>query len=244
MDRSDLPVLILHTGNPNAKLSERFGGYAHFMQAAAGLDDDDVHIVPVYKGARPLAPQHYRAALITGSPANVTDHDAWGEETAVWLRQAAQDELPMFGICYGHQLLAHALGGRVDYNPAGREVGTRQLECSADDPLLEGLPRAFPVQTMHEQTVVELPPGARSLAATAMDGNQLLRMSPNIVSSQFHPEFAVDFMREHLGLYADVYAREKIDAGQLAGELRDTPESASLLRRFLQLYASRAPLAA
>lgn len=244
MDRSDLPVLILHAGNPNAGLTQRFGGYAAFMQAAAGLDDADVKVVAVYRGERPDAPRHYRAALITGSPANVTDHAPWGEETAVWLRQAAQDELPMFGICYGHQLLAHALGGRVDYNPAGREIGTRQLECVAEDPLLDGLPREFPVQTMHEQTVVELPPGAQVLARSAMDGRQLLRLAPNIVSAQFHPEFAVDFMREHLRHYAELYAREKIDAAAVADGLRATPESASLLRRFLELYAARTPLAA
>ncbi|MFC4274220.1 glutamine amidotransferase [Achromobacter aloeverae] len=244
MNRSDLPVLILHTGDPNASLTEQFGGYADFMRAAAGLDDADVHVVPVFLGQQPRAPGHYRAALITGSPANVTDRDPWGEETAVWLRQAAQEGLPMFGICYGHQLLAHALGGRVDYNPAGREVGTRQLELVADDPLLEGLPRTFPVQTMHEQTVVELPPGARVLARSAMDGCQLLRLAPHIVSTQFHPEFGVNFMREHLRQYADRYAREHIDAGVLAGELRETPESASLLRRFLQQHSAGAAVSA
>ncbi|WP_454690497.1 glutamine amidotransferase [Achromobacter aloeverae] len=244
MNRSGLPVLILHTGDPNPSLTERFGGYADFMKAAAGLDDADVHVVPVFLGERPREARHYRAALITGSPANVTDRDAWGEETADWLCQAARDGLPMFGICYGHQLLAHALGGRVDYNPAGREIGTRQLELVADDPLLEGLPRAFPVQTMHEQTVVELPPGARVLARSAMDGCQLLRLAPHIVSTQFHPEFGVDFMREHLRQYAERYARENIDAGAVAGELRATPESAGLLRRFLQLYATDAALAA
>ncbi|WP_233161295.1 MULTISPECIES: glutamine amidotransferase [unclassified Achromobacter] len=239
-----LPVLILHTGDPNPSLTQRFGGYAAFMQAAAGLDDADVRIVAVHLGERPDAPRHYRAALITGSPANVTDRAPWGEDTAQWLRQAAQEGLPMFGICYGHQLLAHALGGRVDYNPAGREIGTRQLECVADDPLLEGLPRAFPVQTMHEQTVVDLPPGAQVLARSAMDGRQLLRLGPNIVSTQFHPEFAVDFMREHLRQYADLYAGEQIDAGAVADDLRPTPESASLLRRFLHIYAAREPLAA
>ncbi len=241
MSRNDLPVLILHTGDPNANLTARFGGYADFTQAAAGLDAADVHVVPVFRDEWPRAPREYRAALITGSPENVTDHAAWGEKTATWLRQAAQEGLPMFGICYGHQLLAHALGGRVDYNPAGREVGTRQLECVADDPLLQGLPSTFPVQTMHQQTVVALPPGARVLARSAMDGCQLLRLAPHIVSSQFHPEFSVDFMRENLRQYAGVYAKENIDAAALSGELSATPESASLLRRFLELHAHPAP---
>jgi hypothetical protein len=98
--------------------------------------------------------------LVTGSAAFVTDHADWSERSAAWLRQTAHDDLPVFGICYGHQLLAHALGGEVAYNPAGRESGTIELELqpqAAQDPLFQGLPQHFAAHATHLQTVLRAP---------------------------------------------------------------------------------------
>jgi len=238
---SALPILILHTGDPDAPLMARHGGYADQLRAAAGLSEDDVVRVAVFRGERPDAPSRYRAALITGSPANVTDHDAWGEQTAPWLREAAAAGLPMFGVCYGHQLMAYALGGQVDYNPAGREVGTQAIsltDAAHADAMLQGLPDTFPAQTLHEQTVLALPPGARVLARSAMDPHQMIGWTPTCYSTQFHPEFAPAFIREHLQRYAEPYREEGIDIAQRIETLTETPESATLVRRFLQTHAA------
>jgi GMP synthase (glutamine-hydrolysing) len=243
MTDSDLPVLIIHTGDPDETLKAAYGSYAALMQSAADLPDNAVHIVPVFLGEQPEAPQNYRAALITGSPAMVTDREPWSEQTAHWLRQAALDELPMFGVCYGHQLLAHALGGQVDYNPAGREIGTHVVERIGDDPLMADLPRRFFAQMMHAQSVVQPPPGATVLGRSALDGCQAMRMGRNIISTQFHPEFSPAFMRAHLQRYGERYAREHLDAAALARELRGTPEATGLLSRFLRMYAESAPMA-
>jgi len=233
-----LPVLILHTGDPDDTLRDRHGDYAQMLRHAAGLGPDAVHIVRADAGGQPLAPAAYRAVLITGSPAMVTDREPWSERAAEWLRQAAAARLPMFGVCYGHQLLAHALGGAVDYNPRGRELGTQAIEClpaAAGDPLMAGLPVGFPAQLLHAQTVTRLPAGAVALARSALDEHQLVRLAPGIYSAQFHPEFGPEFMRDHLLRYQPDYAREGLDAGALAASLKPTPTAASLLRRFLNL---------
>jgi GMP synthase (glutamine-hydrolysing) len=236
MTAIDLPVLIIHTGDPEESLKAAHGGYAGFIRQAAGLAPGDVHVVPVYLGEQPADPSRYRAAFITGSPAMVTDREPWSEQTARWLRGAADEGLPMFGVCYGHQLLAHALGGQVGYNPAGREIGTHLVEHLGDEPLLADLPRPFAAQMMHMQSVIEPPPGAVVLARSAMDAHQMLRIGRNIVSTQFHPEFSPQFVGATLDRYADTYAREKLDVPALKRGLRPTPEAASLLRRFLELY--------
>ncbi|MPT27245.1 MAG: glutamine amidotransferase, partial [Achromobacter sp.] len=146
------PVLILHTGDPDDTLKRQFGGYAEQLAQACGLAPEALETVAVHNGEHPRDPHHYRAALITGSPAMVSDREPWSEDAAAWLRAAAAADLPMFGICYGHQLLAHALGGKVGYNPAGREVGTQTVEllpAAAGDKLLAGLPPTFPAQMLH-----------------------------------------------------------------------------------------------
>jgi len=235
---SALPVLILHTGDPDDVLRRSHGDYAQMLRHAAGLEPSAARIVRADAGEQPLAPSSYRAALITGSPAMVTDRAPWSEQAAAWLRQAAAAGLPIFGVCYGHQLLAHALGGAVDYNPRGRELGTQTIEClpaAAGDPLMAGLPVSFPAQLLHAQTVTRLPPGAVALARSALDDHQLVRLAPSIYSAQFHPEFGPEFMHDHLLRYQPDYAREGLDARALAAGLKPTPTAASLLRRFLGL---------
>ena len=144
----------------------------------------------------------------------------------------------MFGVCYGHQLLAHALGGAVDYNAKGRELGTQTIECLPDatgDALMTGLPTRFPAQLVHAQTVTQLPTGAVALARSDLDPHQLVRFAPHIYSSQFHPEFGPEFMHDHLQQYQRVYRREGLDIDALSAGLGPTPTAASLIRRFLSL---------
>lgn len=238
MTAIDLPVLIIHTGDPEDPIRAAHDSYAGFVRRAAGLAPEDVHVVAVYRGERPAEPARYRAAFITGSPAMVTDREPWSEQTAAWLRAAAVQGLPMFGICYGHQLLAHALGGVVAYNPAGREVGTHPVHHLGEDPLLVGLPRPFPAQMMHLQSVIQPPPGAIVLASSAQDAHQMLRLGPSIVSTQFHPEFPPEFVLDNLERNQGKYAGENLDVAALKRDVRPTPEAASLLRRFLELHVA------
>ncbi|WP_313620028.1 glutamine amidotransferase [Achromobacter sp.] len=237
---SALPVLILHTGDPDETLKSQFGGYAEQLLRAAGLPPGGAEIVAVYEGQRPQAPSCYRAALITGSPAMVSDKEPWSEEAAAWLRDAMAAGLPMFGVCYGHQLLAHALGGKVGYNPAGREVGTQTVELlptATGDTLMAGVPSTFPAQMLHAQTVLELPPGAAVLARSDLDEHQMIRIGRNVFSTQFHPEFGPDFIIAHLERYGRRYAAENLDVPGLTANVRATPVAGGLLRRFLETYA-------
>ncbi|MBN0903368.1 gamma-glutamyl-gamma-aminobutyrate hydrolase family protein, partial [Pseudomonas aeruginosa] len=108
-------------------------------------------------------PDNQTIAVLTGSWAMVTDRLAWSERTADWIRQAVAIDMPLFGVCYGHQLMAHALGGEVAYHPGGRESGSQTITLSpwgVDDPLLSGLPATFPAHLSHLQTVTRLPEGA------------------------------------------------------------------------------------
>ena len=246
MNRAVKPVLILHAGNPDDALVARFGSYADQLRRAAGLHSGDVRVVAVYLGETPRPPGHYRAALITGAPAIVTDRAPWSEHTAAWLRRAANHGLPVFGVCCGRQLLAQAFGGRVDYNPAGREVGTRMIEWlpaetdadPATDALAAGLPATFLAQTMHSLTVLEPPPGARVLARSALDGVHAMRVAPRVMSTQFHPEFSADFVRAHLAHYGERYARKGLDPAALLREVRDTPVAATFIQRFLRAHGA------
>src|SRR5690606_27402387 len=120
----------------------------------------------------------FAGVLVTGSAAMVTERLDWSERAAGWLREAAHAGVPVFGICYGHQLLAHALGGEVGDNPNGREMGTVAIDLlpdAASDPLFAGLPASFPAQATHLQSVLRAPEGATVLARSVHDACHAFR---------------------------------------------------------------------
>ena len=233
------PVLIIRTGRAPDAIRARHGDFPHWFRLGALLPPQRLHIVDVGAGDALPAPGTVAGALITGSAAMVTERAAWSERTAGWIRDAMDAELPLFGVCFGHQLMAHALGGRVDYLPGGREIGTRAIEtldAATRDPLATGLPTSFRAHTTHEQSVLEAPSGATVLARSARDPHQLLRYGPNALSTQFHPEFSADVMRAYIRRKCSDMRREGADPQRCFREVAATPIARRLLQRFAGHY--------
>ena len=238
------PFLILETGQPVAAM-RRHGGFPHWIRVAAGLGADDAVAIDVERGQALPARDGFAGVLVTGSGAMVTDRHDWSEASARWLREAAHAGLPLLGICYGHQLLAHALGGSVADNPRGREMGTDDLSLHADaegDPLFDGLPARFPVQATHLQSVLALPAGAVRLATSALDDVHAFRWGDSAWGVQFHPEFSTTHMHGYLRARREALAREGRDARALAASVKATPQARQVLRRFVRVARKRAPM--
>ena len=230
------PFLILETGTPVAALRRR-GGFPHWIRVAAGLHRDDAVVVDVREETPPNR-EGFAGVIVTGSAAMVTESHAWSHAAGNWLKAAANEGFPVLGICYGHQLLAHALGGQVGDNPAGREMGTVDVTltaAAATDPLFAGLPPAFPAQTTHLQTVLAPPPGATVLATSALDGCQAFRGGDRAWGVQFHPEFSATHMRGYVRARATALRGEGRDVDILCRTIRATPAARSVLRRFIRL---------
>ena len=230
------PFLILETGQPVPSM-RRHRGFPHWIRVAAGLDRDEAVVVNVEAGDELPGRDGFAGAIVTGSGAMVTDRAQWSESSAQWLREAAHAGLPLFGICYGHQLLAHALGGEVAYNPAGRESGTIELalEPSAvDDPLFAGLPARFPAHATHLQTVLRAPEGAAILARSAQDNCHAFRWGQQAWGVQFHPEFATHHMRGYVRARAECIGRHGGCARSVARGVSAAPLARQLLRRFVR----------
>ncbi|MFB6079515.1 MAG: type 1 glutamine amidotransferase [Haloferacaceae archaeon] len=130
----------------------------------------------------------FDGVIITGSRVSVYDDEEWIPPLVEYVGAAADRGLPTLGVCYGHQVLAEALGGRV----AGMgeyEIGYRSVERVADDPLFEGVDEEFTVFTTHQDAVVDLPPGADLLAENDY-GVHAFRKG-HCWGVQFHPEYDV-----------------------------------------------------
>lgn len=232
-----MTLLIVQTGSAPIELRERIGDFPDWFRQALRLNGERVRIVDVQERAALPAPKSVSAAIVTGSAAMVTHRLEWSERTAQWLADAVRADLPVLGVCYGHQLLAHALGGRVEDHPRGREIGTVEIDChaqAASDELF-GSAGTFAAQATHVQSVTRLPPNATVLARSAHDDHQAVRYARRAWGLQFHPEFPVAAMRGYLRLRADALHREGLDAARLASAVRPSPRARALLRRFLRV---------
>ncbi len=235
------PLLILQTGDAPPFVLQRHGNFDRMFLRMAGLDEKDVRQVHVARNEEPDPPDHYAGVLITGSPAMVSERADWSEKAAGWLRNAMDADVTLFGACYGHQLLAHALGGKVDYHPDGIELGTLDISLSDDaaaEPLLAGVPARFSANLVHRQSVLEAPAGAVVLARSEHDAHQMLRYGKYAFSTQFHPEFDGNVIRSYVAMNIENIPEQGESFRPRLAQAADTPYPQGILRKFVALAMS------
>lgn len=234
------PLLIVQTGHAPVEIRARHGDFAHWFRLAMRVPPKSLRIIDVEADEALPPPRMCAGALITGSAAMITDREPWSERCAGWVRDAMDVELPLIGVCYGHQLMAHALGGRVDDMPGGREVGTREIRFAdgAKHPLLPTLPERMRVHETHVQAVLEAPSGSRVLAGNDHDPHQVLSYSEHALSVQFHPEFSVAVMRAYIRVRSTALRAEGLDVRALLASTAATPKARDLLRGFATRIAA------
>jgi GMP synthase (glutamine-hydrolysing) len=240
MPESRESLLIIKTGSTLESLQQARGDFEDWIAAAAGLSLDAFAVIDVSRGGELPDRRKVSAAIVTGSPYSMADHHPWSEQTAAWLRDAVAAERPVLGICYGHQLLAHALGGQAGPNPAGREIGVCEVEIVESDPLLDGLGSPLRVYETHNDAVSALPAGAQVLARNANSPIPAFAFRPRARGVQWHPEFDAGILKGYIEERA-----EEIDAELgtgTAGRLRDgaveLPGGRILVRNFLRKLAA------
>ena len=133
--------------------------------------------------------------LITGSNNAAYDDLPWILSLQEWIRKAAGQQIPLVGICFGHQVIAQALGGHVERFAGGWGVGIREMEVLSED-----LSPWFPDKKMrlivnHHDQVTRLPEGAVPLATSDFCRYEGFRIGRHILTFQGHPEFTVDYER-------------------------------------------------
>jgi GMP synthase (glutamine-hydrolysing) len=158
--------------------------------------DADVTVYKVSEGTFPPSPtakdRPYDAVVVSGSQTAVYDDHDWIDRTEAWVRDAVDAGLPVLGVCWGHQLLAQALGGTAD--PMGEyELGYEPIDRLEDDPLFDGVPGSFVAFETHSDEVTELP-GDATLLAENDRSLQAFRVR-NAWGVQFHPEYDLDTAR-------------------------------------------------
>lgn len=195
----------------DADLAADFGSYgqmfARYFDRLGG--DLAYRYYQVQAGELPRHIDECDAYLITGSRAGVYDDLDWLPPLRAWLRDFHADGARLIGICFGHQLIADALGGRAERSTRGWGVGVRaeRLDAAAW-PAPLGPPAAHDLRLLysHRDQVTRLPSGAVTLAGSDFCPHAALAIGATLVGFQGHPEFTRDYLRalvarrrEHLG---------------------------------------------
>ena len=188
-----MKVAILETGRPPADLASRFGDYPAMFRRLIG-PRFDIAVYHVERGVLPEQPADHDAYLITGSPAGVYDDLAWIEPLKAFLL-SARGEAKLVGICFGHQIMAEAFGGRVEKSERGWGIGLQTYGVTEVAPWMDPVATiAIPVS--HQDQIVAQPPASRILAASAFTPFGMLAYDDQpAISMQFHPEFEPDYTR-------------------------------------------------
>jgi GMP synthase (glutamine-hydrolysing) len=238
------PIVILRAGDVASPVAARRGEFAEWIVRTVGAAWDGPWVVHDVRTDAPLPSIGGAAAFVmTGSSSSVTERTPWMLRAEAYVRDIAREEVPLFGICFGHQLVAQALGGEVAKNPRGREIGTVRVRRVADDVLFAGLGAELSANATHVDSVAKLPPGARVLARTELEPTQAFAVGAAIRCVQFHPEIDGDAMRGYVEARAHLIAAEGGDAEAIRAGATDAPEGEEVLRNFVRAWVAR-PLAA
>ncbi len=222
-----MKIGVLETGAPPADLAERYGRYGAMFQALVGDKAHEWTLFDVAAGDLPAKPEVCEAYLITGSAAGVYDPDPWIAETEGFLRAARRRAL-LVGICFGHQLMAQAFGGRVIKSPKGWGIGLHRYEVRRGLPWMDGA-KTIAAPASHQDQVVEPPPGATVLAASDFTPFGMLAYGENAFSLQLHPEFEPDYAKALIELRRGARYAEA-DADRAIASLAGPDERATLGR--------------
>jgi GMP synthase (glutamine-hydrolysing) len=228
-------IAVLVTGDPIAQTRATRGDFLELIRAATPAfaavpwQAHDARVLDVLPDLTDAL-----AVIVTGSPLSVTDAEPWMGRAATALVQWVRAEVPLLGICFGHQLLGHALGGRVARNPLGREMGSVEFVVSEADPVVGG-PGSWLVNSTHVDSVVELPPGARVIGSTQLEPAAAVRFGPLAWGVQFHPELDAAVMRQYIEARRPALLAENFDVAATERSVREAPAAAAIIERFLQV---------
>jgi len=231
-------IFVLKTGSTFPHLSQQLGDFEDWFLDGMGLVLPDVCVADVTRKNALPDYDGIRGVVITGSHAMVTEHHEWSERLAIWLPGLLERKIPVLGVCYGHQLLAYALGGEVGYNPAGKHFGTVEITLNGEgqrDALIGGWGPILGVQVCHNQSVLSLPPGAVRLGGCARDPNQAFRVGSNAWGVQFHPEMRAEMVKSYISTFRQDLTVDGQDPDLLLEACRDTLFGGEILKRFVAI---------
>ncbi|HJP68622.1 MAG TPA: type 1 glutamine amidotransferase [Sphingomicrobium sp.] len=225
-----MKVAILETGHPPRPLEEQFGNYPAMFAKLLG-PAFEVQSFDVGAGELPSDPADHGAYLLTGSPAGVYDPLPWIEPLMHFIRSA--EESRMVGICFGHQIMAEALGGHVEKSDKGWGAGLHRYTMVRFQPWTDNA-ATIASPASHQDQVVVQPPFTDVIARSDFTPFAVLAWTNRpAISFQFHPEFSPEFAKALIERRFDLVPDPEAAISSLDAP-NDNARVGGWIRRFLE----------
>ena len=224
-----MKIGILETGRPPGRLAEQFGDYPAMMKAMLG-PQFETETFDVAAGQLPSNPAAHDAYLVTGSRAGVYEPLPWIEPLCEFIRSAKDSK--MVGICFGHQVMAEALGGHVEKSGKGWGAGLHRYDIVHSEPWLDDASE-IAAPASHQDQVVVQPPDTEVVASSPFTEFAALAWTDRpAISFQFHPEFSPAFAKALIEQRYDIVPHPDAAIASLDAP-NDSARVAGWIRNFL-----------
>ena len=207
---------ILQTDSVREEFQDAFGDYPGMFRsvlskaAAEAARPVEFAVYDVERGHYPAGVDACDGYVITGSRESVYADLPWIARLSDYVRTLHEARRKTVGVCFGHQLIAHALGGETRAADAGWGVGVHKMRIVGEAPWMQPARRAVSLLSSHKDQVVRTPPGARLLGSNDFCPIGSFALGDHLLTFQGHPEFDKRYARALMGfrekLLGDAYA--------------------------------------
>jgi GMP synthase (glutamine-hydrolysing) len=189
--------------------------------------DFEFAVYPILHGIFPGSADEVEGWVITGSRHSVWEDEPWIVRLKEFIRNIRGSQTPLVGICFGHQVIASALGGKVERSKEGWSVGPAEYKRASTGEVQN-------VLVWHQDQITVCPPDAQIVASSASCENAILQYGDTIKTFQCHPELGQAFMKDLLPLYAEELhpARRSAILNASEGSLQGLELGAEIARFF------------
>ena len=237
-----MKIGILLVGRASEDLVEEYGTYAEMLIALIN-SEEKVFEFKTFNILDSVFPKDHLECdgwIVTGSPHGVYEEHSWIPVVSDLIKNIYKDSLPIFGVCFGHQLIAQALGGHVEKSIKGWGLGLHTYQINNKTGYMSNLLEEVTVNICHQDQVLQTPVGATVYAKSDFCENAGFYIKDKVLTMQAHPEFLVDFTKDLLAARRDItIPKEFVDPALI--KLKAKPESvqsaqfAETIRQFFKL---------
>jgi GMP synthase-like glutamine amidotransferase len=217
---------LLECDHVDERLLGIAGDYRDMFDRLLAVQGLEIVPVDACRGELPSAAHDFDGYVCTGSRHSAYDDQPWIHELSRFIVDIADAGVPFVGICFGHQVLAHALGGEVRGAESGWGVGPHDTVVERSEPWTEPSLDRLRLQYMHQDQVVRLPDGANVVGSADHCPIAVLRAGERMLGIQAHPEFPAAYVEALMSSREDRIEAGTLDAARRALAASSTDEDA------------------